>query len=172
MAVIRRERPTDEAAVRSIHCAAFDQGAGEPAEAGLLDGLRACEGWIPALSLVVEQHGGSVAGHAVCSRGHVGTVACLGLGPIAVDPARQGTGLGSALMHAVVGAAEAAGEPLIALLGNPDYYTRFGFVASSEVSIDAPDPQWGRFFQVRTLTAWNPSMTGLFRYAEPFQDLD
>ncbi|MFI7589031.1 hypothetical protein ACIB24_18360 [Spongisporangium articulatum] len=39
--VIRRERPGDVATVRAVHVAAFPtpDGAGEPAEAGLLDAL-------------------------------------------------------------------------------------------------------------------------------------
>jgi putative acetyltransferase len=55
----------------------------------------------------------------------------IALGPLAVRPDRQQNGVGSALMHAVLGAADALGEPLAALLSNPAYYQRFGFELSN-----------------------------------------
>ena len=74
-------------------------------------------------------------------------------------------------MHTVIGAADALGEPLIALLGSPAYYSRFGFVAATEVGIAAPDPLWSVHFQIRTLSAFDPSMTGSFTYAAAFDRL-
>ncbi|MGH8574056.1 MAG: GNAT family N-acetyltransferase, partial [Gammaproteobacteria bacterium] len=82
----------------------------------------------------------------------------------------RGQGVGQALMHAVLGAADALDEPLVALLGEPGYYHRYGFRASSQYGIAPPDPQWGDYFQVRTLSAYRPT-TGTFAYAEPFTRL-
>lgn len=45
------------------------------------------------------------------------TSSALGLGPLAVRPDQQGQGVGQALMHAVLGAADALGKPFVALLG-------------------------------------------------------
>jgi len=169
--VVRRERPADVPAVRSIQIAAFGNEAGdEPIEAELLDNLRT-NGWIPELSLVAELDG-ALVGHAICSRGHVDGVSCVGLGPIGVAPALQHTGIGSAMMHAMTGAADAMSEPLIALLGNPAYYKRFGFRPSTEFAIEPPKPAWGDFFQVLPLTAWTPEIAGTFEYAAPFNELD
>ena len=67
-----------------------------------------------------------------------------------------------------IGAADALDEPLIALLGAQEYYGRFGFVAAAGTRSDRPEADWGEHFQVRTLTAWRPSITGTFRYASPF----
>ncbi len=167
--LVRRERPDDVAAVRAIHAAAFERGDGEPPEAGLVDALR-LDGWLPALSWVAERDG-VVVGHNICSRGRVGDTPCVGLGPIGVAPGEQGGGVGSALMLAMIGAADATGEPLIALLGDPAYYRRFGFVASTEVGIEPPDARWGHYFQVRTLAAWVPAIRGRFHYAAPFDDV-
>jgi predicted N-acetyltransferase YhbS len=60
------------------------------------------------------------------------------------------------------------GEPLIALLGSPGYYGRFGFVAGSRRSINPPEASRGGHFQVRTLTDFDASITGTFAYASPF----
>lgn len=170
--LVRRERGEDEPASRAVQVAAFDDGTGEPVEGALLDGLRRCDGWLPALSWVAEREG-EIVGHNVATRAFVdgedgSAVACVGLGPIGVRPDLQAEGIGSRLMAAMIGAADATGEPLIGLLGSPDYYRRFGFVASTEVGIVAPDPLWGPYFQVLPLSAWAPSIAGRFRYAEPF----
>lgn len=173
--LVRRERADDEAGSRAVQAAAFDQGSGEAVEARLLDGLRSCDGWLPALSWVAEREG-VIVGHNVATRGFVERegaepVACVGLGPIGVEPELQDLGIGSRLMGTLIGAADATGEPLIALLGNPAYYRRFGFVAATELGIEAPDPAWGPYFQALPLTAWSASMTGRFHYAAPFDNL-
>lgn len=176
--LIRRELDSDRDAVRRVHLAAFPT----EAEADLAASLRTGGHALPTLSLVAVANGpmngpmtdpttDPVIGHVVCSRGDVDGRAALGLGPIGVLPARQGRGVGTALMHAVIGAADALDEPCVALLGNPDLYRRFGFVASTEHGITPPDAAWTAFFQVRTLAAWDPSIGGTFHYAAPFDDV-
>jgi putative acetyltransferase len=77
-------------------------------------------------------------------RGHVGQDNVIALAPLSVRPDRQQNGVGSALMHAVLGAADALGEPLVALLSDPAYYRRFGFELSIVYQITPPQPQWQR----------------------------
>ena len=122
------------------------------------------------LRLIMELDG-EIVGHVLCSRGSVGGVPCAGLGPIGVSPGMQGRGIGAALMHAVLGAADAVGEPAVGLLGEPAFYGRFGFVAASSLGVAAPDAGWGDYFQLRTLTAWAPTTAGPFRYAKAFDAL-
>jgi putative acetyltransferase len=171
--LIRRETPGDVVAVREVTAAAFGPGPdGAPAkEARLVDELRRCDAWIPALSLVAIGPHGDVVGHVLCTWGRVEAVPVLGLGPLSVRPDHQGRGVGKALVHTVLGAADALDEPLVALLGSPGYYTRFGFRAAAEVGIEAPDPNWGEAFQVRTLSGHRPAIRGAFRYPAPFDGL-
>jgi putative acetyltransferase len=174
---VRREMVGDKQAVHAVHAAAFrvaDQ-SGEPVEAGLVDELRATGAALPELSLLAVIDG-EVVGHVVCSRGWVEATTddrrpAIGLGPLGVLPDHQDHGIGQALMHAALGAADALGEPLVALLGEPAYYGRFGFEPSHRYGIHPPDPAWGDYFQVRTLTAYEPSLRGRFRYAAPFDGL-
>jgi putative acetyltransferase len=89
-----------------------------------------------------------------------------------VLPTYQRRGVGQALMHAVLGAADALAFPVGALLGNVDYYARFGFVAARSIGVIPPDPAWDDQFQARPLHTWNPALGGIFKYAAPFEDLD
>jgi len=169
--IVRRERPADHAAVRALHEAAFRApGGGAVVEARLVDELREDAGFLPHLSLVAVD-GADVVGHVIATRGRLepsGTPV-LGLGPLGVHPANQRAGVGTALVHALLAVAEAAGERLVALLGSPDYYGRFGFVPATDLGISPPDPTWGGHFQARHLTG--PPAQGAFRYAEPFSRL-
>ncbi|MGI5156341.1 GNAT family N-acetyltransferase [Microbispora sp. CA-102843] len=121
---------------------------------------------------VGAHYAGGIAGHVVCTRAHVEAVPVLGLGPLAVHPAHQRRGVGSAVVHAALGAAEALGEPLVALLGDPAYYSRFGFEHSETHGVTAPDPKWGEFFQVRVFERPVPPPRGPFTYAKPFSGVD
>lgn len=177
--LIRRDRPQDHAAVRAVLAAAFANPAFEnagapqdpPVEVGLVDALRASSAWMPQLSMVAESGEAQVVGYVVCTRGWIEGHAVLGLGPLAVAPAAQRRGVGAALLHAVLGAADALEEPLVALLGHTDYYPRFGFRPADQLGITPPVAAWAAHFQVRTLSCYQPGLHGVFRYAPPFNDL-
>lgn len=169
--LIRRETAADVAAIRAVTKAAFAKpDTPDPIESPLVDWLRADEGWIPALSLVAVVEG-EIVGHVACTRGRIDAIPALGLGPLSVLPEHQGRGVGKALMHTALGAADALDEPVMILLGSPEYYSRFGFRPASDFEIVAPDPQWREFFQVRTLSAYDGTQRGSFVYAEPFSRL-
>lgn len=166
--LIRRETPADADAVHAVTAAAFARsGSPDVPEARLLTELRACEDWLPALSFVAVAED-VVVGHVVCSRGRVEAAPVLALGPLSVRPGRQRRGVGRALVHTVLGAADALGEPLVALLGAPGYYARFGFRLAGEYGIVPRVPEWQSHFQVRTLSAYVPEIRGTFAYPEPF----
>jgi putative acetyltransferase len=169
--IVRRERPGDHAAVRAVHTAAFASVDGrDVVEARLVDELREDPGFLPHLSLVAGE-GSDVVGHVIATRGWLEPLGhpVLGLGPLGVRPDRQRTGVGTVLVHALLAVAEAADERLVALLGSPDYYRRFGFVPAADLGITLPDPTWGAYFQARRLAG--PPVQGAFRYAEPFARL-
>jgi putative acetyltransferase len=167
--IVRRERPADHAAVRSVHEAAFGPGD-DVVEARLVDQLREDAGFLPHLSLVAVE-GDEVIGHVIATRAWLEPLGhpVLGLGPLGVRPDHQREGIGTVLVHALLAVAEAADERLVALLGSPDYYRRFGFRPAAELGITAPDPAWGGHFQARHLSG--PPVRGAFRYAEPFNRL-
>jgi len=169
---VRRESPGDLEAVRAVVDAAFPwpEGADRAAETGLVDGLRTDGDVLPDLTLVAEDDG-EVVGQLLCSRAHLGSGTAVAVGPVAVRPDRQGRGIGSALVRALITAAERTDAPCLVLLGDPDLYGRFGFEPAARHGIGSPGPWPDRFFQVRTLPAWDPALAGPFRYAVAFDRL-
>lgn len=133
---IRPEAPSDHAAVHDVNVAAF----GREVEARLVAMLR--NQARPLVSLVAED-AGTVVGHIMFSPVSLGGFAGLmmGLAPMAVAPARQRGGIGSALVRAGLGACRTFDA--VVVLGHAGYYPRFGFVPASRFGIrceyDVPD---------------------------------
>lgn len=172
--VLRSEEPRDRPAILALTAAAFSVSPvtglpveGEPEEVELLARLFECAEYLPGFSIVAELDGG-IVGHVISTRGRAGELELLGLGPIGVIPRLQRHGIGTALMKETIVRANAAGERGIALLGSPDYYSRFGFVTSSSLGVEAPDRAWGVHFQLLPLAVWPGGVSGTFRYAAPF----
>ncbi|MFI1978057.1 GNAT family N-acetyltransferase [Streptomyces wedmorensis] len=142
---IRTETPEDVAAIRRVVATAFGSEAAPSAtEADLVEALRLdADAWLPGLSFVAEAPDGTVAAHALITRCRVGDAPAAALAPVSVAPAYQRTGAGQAVVRAVLDAARLRGEPLVLVLGHPEYYPRFGFVRASEHGIkpgfEAPD---------------------------------
>jgi putative acetyltransferase len=158
---IRPERPGDEAAIHALQLAAF---GGSTIEAEIVDRLRAAGDLVISL---VATDGDALVGHIALSKAHVEDHEALGLGPIGVEPARQDEGIGAALMEAAIAEARSTRYPLIALLGHPAYYPRFGFrpaEATYGITYDAPAEAW----MALPLPAYTPRVRGRFRYAPAF----
>jgi putative acetyltransferase len=170
---IRPERDSDAGAVRALLDAAFEapEGAATTLESVLVDGLRADGDVLPALTFVAELDG-EVVGYVACSRATMGEGASVGLGPLAVRPDVQGQGIGSVLMASVIATADQQGVPALVLLGDPGYYEAFGFETAADHGIGSPGPWADRYFQVKTLRAWQATEAGPFRYAPAFERMD
>jgi putative acetyltransferase len=160
---LRAETAADVDAIRSVHEAAFRR----MEEARIVDEVRATPAFVPELSLVAEEEG--VVGHVLLSRMRLAEREVLLLGPIGVVPERQRHGIGSALVLEGLRRAEAAGEPLVLLEGDPGYYSRFGFRRAGELGIEAPEGAPPQYFQARPLAAYTPEVCGQAVYPPSFQ---
>ncbi len=167
MLTIRSEALGDVAGIRAVHLAAFDT----PAEAELVERIRGSERYRPHFSVVAVVDD-NVVGHALLSyaelrhRGLARPV--LVLAPLAVTPAWQHLGAGTALMHESIGRADHAGEPLIVLTGHPRYYPRFGFRPASRFGITPPEPLPDEVFLARPLTEYEETCRGGLVYPPAF----
>lgn len=122
---IRPEAPSDHAAIAEVTAAAFAQVEhSDQSEPAIIDALRAADA--DTLSLVAVEDD-EVVGHVMASPVTIGGESgdFHGIGPLSVHPDRQGEGIGAALMTCLIAEIDA---PVLVLLGDPDYYTRFGFV--------------------------------------------
>ena len=168
--IVRRHRPDDYEAARQIYAAAFarpESLESVPLEVGIFEALCGADDAIPELSFTALEEDVPV-GHVTASRARVGTYSVVAVGPIGVLPEYQGLGIGSALMDALLTAADAAAVPMIVLLGSPRYYGRFGFRPAQELGVISPEPGWGEAFQARALTAYTPAVAGPFQFARAF----
>lgn len=81
-----------------------------------------------SISLVAEEEQ-TIVGHVAVSPVKIssGETGWYGLGPISVLPHKQGLGIGTMLMHAALARLKTLGAKGCVLLGDPNYYGRFGF---------------------------------------------
>lgn len=94
---------------------------------------------VASLGFVARCHGGIVGTIrfwpvAIGPRPH----AALLLGPLAVSLEHQRAGLGGRLMQRGLDAARAEGHRIVLLVGDPDYYGRFGFAPAADHGIFMP----------------------------------
>jgi len=118
-----------------------------------------------ALDLVATV-GDEVVGHVLGSWGSLSQTAVIGVAPLAVSPAHQHVGVGSGLMERLVATADAAGLPMLVLLGDPGYYQRFGFEPSGPYRIwYRPAGEHSPNFQVRRLRSFRSDLAGEYVYS-------
>jgi putative acetyltransferase len=168
--IVRPHQADDYEAIRRIYAEAFrrpENPESVPPEVGLFEALWETGDVVPEFSFTALADAEAV-GHVTASHATVAADSVVAVGPIGVLPGHQGTGIGSALMEALLAAADAADVPMIVLLGSPQYYSRFGFRPAQELSLVPPDQRWGDAFQARPLTAYRPSIAGPFQYASAF----
>jgi len=163
--MIRDELAEDRMAVRHLNEAAF----GSPAEADLVDLLR--EQASPLISLVAAEDG-EVVGHIVFSPVTLPgnpELRLMGLAPMSVTPARQRSGIGSALVRQGLSRCEELGSDAVFVLGHPEYYPRFGFQPASTFGIsceyDVPDEA---FMAIELRPGCLQSVRGAAKYHSAF----
>lgn len=158
---IRPAEPRDHAGVGEVLLAAFPG----PDEADLVGRLRA-DG--EATIELVAEHDGRIVGHILFSPVDA-PFRALSLAPLAVTPERQGDGIGSALIAAGHELACAQGWDAIFVVGEPDYYGRFGYDAT--LAAGFASSYASPYFMVLALAGDLPTRQGGVRHARAFADL-
>lgn len=129
---IRDEGLADHGAIHYLLRQAF----GRESEAILVKSLRRDGDIVGAL---VAEQDGRIVGYAVLSR-LISPDGSLALGPVSALPGHQRQGVGTALIQASIAQAGTAGWEAIFVLGEPDYYERFGFRSETAIGFETPHP--------------------------------
>ncbi|MGE8414306.1 MAG: GNAT family N-acetyltransferase [Pseudomonas sp.] len=127
--IIRNEQPNDIPAIEQVTREAFlSEAHSSHTEQYIVNALR--NAGVLTLSLVAEDNG-MVIGHASISpvTFNNGQTRWYGLAPVSVVPARQGQGIGSRLIRQLLEQLQGQGAAGCVVLGDPGYYSRFGFEA-------------------------------------------
>jgi putative acetyltransferase len=169
MITIRPESPGDVESVFVVYLAAF----GRLQEPVLVQSLRENQGLL--LSLVAVSEGslvGGVAFSAITLEPTAPGLRLAGLGPLAVLPDYQGRGIGSRLVRTGLQQCLELGVAAVFLVGEPEFYSRFGFGRASIFGIrcefDVPEAYWlVQELHPQALAG----VQGLARYRSEFHEL-
>jgi putative acetyltransferase len=133
------ERPQDRAAIRFVNEQAFRRRD----EADLIDKLRIQN---VVLASFIAEHKKQVVGHILFSRmsieaaGLISPVPAVALAPVAVLPEQQRQGIGGKLIEHGLDWLRVEGEQVVIVLGDPEYYPRFGFSTDKARALASPFP--------------------------------
>lgn len=160
---IRLEKSSDIQSIHNITVAAFlDAPHTDHTEQYIVDALRSSGAL--SISLVAEDPS-NIVGHVALSPVSIssGSTDWYGLGPISVAPTEQNKGIGSKLMYAALSALKNIGANGCVLLGDPNYYRRFGFESVESLVLTEVPPE---YFQAILFQGTYPS--GIVTYHESF----
>ena len=160
---IRKETPEDIHSIDAVTIAAFLEAPHTShTEQFIVKALR--DSGVLTLSLVAEVKG-AVVGHVAVSPVTIadGTLGWFGLGPISVIPEYQMRGIGSQLMIEALNMLKQNGAGGCVLLGDPEYYKRFGFTSEARLILTGVPPE---YFQA--ICFKKPFPQGIVTYHEAF----
>ncbi|MEX3008533.1 GNAT family N-acetyltransferase [Hoeflea sp. TYP-13] len=160
--IIRLEKPADRDAIYTLHSGAFPTDD----EARLVDRLRQDGDLVLSLVAVKDQQ---IVGHIAFSNMQAPFPA-LGLAPVSVSEAHRRQGIAAALISRGLEMAKDQGCSGVFVLGDPDYYRRFGF--STEMAKGFQSPYAGPYLMAMPLADDElPSASGRVEYAAAFASL-
>ncbi|RDV07056.1 N-acetyltransferase [Sphingorhabdus pulchriflava] len=127
--------------------------------------LRCGSTAIPELSFAITDNG-ALVGTIQCWPVQIGGAKLVLVGPVAVLPERQGQGIGHRLMYASLDATARLGEPAMVMIGDPEYYERFGFTAAETSGWLLPGPWEPRRLLARNVGGHSLPETGMLERAD------
>ncbi|WP_018631298.1 GNAT family N-acetyltransferase [Neomegalonema perideroedes] len=160
---IREERPEEAPAVRLLTEAAFKLNAhSRGTEGAVVDALRAAGAL--TLSLVAIQDG-ELVGHVAFSPVRIegADPGWFGLGPVSARPDLHGRGIGGALVREGLARLKAQGAKGCLLVGDQEYYRRFGFRHDPALKLEGVPPEY-----LLALTLEGPRPAGNVVFHEGF----
>lgn len=167
MAIIRPELKDDYASIFAVHQSAFKRDI----EAELVDRLRKTNYYHSELSLVAIEDA-EIVGHILFTRVVIKdgnkTYPALALAPVGIKESAQNKGIGTLLIEEGLKKAKYLGHKAIVVLGNPNYYSRFGFEKASNYEITPPTDFPEEAFLIKKLSPEDLEFKGQVLYPMQF----
>jgi len=137
--IIRQETPEDFSRIFELVKVAFQTAkVSNGKEQDFVNQLRAGENYIPELALIAEEDG-QIIGHIMLTEAHVvegeDRFSALLLAPLSVALDHRKKGVGSQLVKESFYLSREMGYTAVLVVGDPDYYSRFGFYRASSFGI-------------------------------------
>lgn len=161
---LRESVPGDVPSIEALYPDAFP-------DEDLLPLVRDLLGAAPETLSLVGVMDASLVGHVVFTKCDVdpGKEKAALLGPLAVAPAHQRQGIGSAMVRLGLDMQKKAGVAHVYVLGDPAYYRRFGFVPEPRVAPPYPLPdEWREAWQSLSLGSAGPPRQGKLAVPRPW----
>lgn len=160
---IREATPDDHPCIRTTVQEAF----GQDLEADLVEALR--ESGDVVLELVADTNH-QILGHLLISNLRA-PERCIALAPVSVLPSCQRRGVGSALIRAALQIMAERGWLAIFVLGEPEYYSRFGFSVEACAKFETEYPKT-HMMALELQKGSLKHLSGEIAYADAFKDGD
>ncbi len=137
----------------------------------IVHNLRNDDSFIKNLAYIIEEDG-EIIGHINYSTGDIdNSRPAVVLGPIAISKKYQNQGYGSKLIEYTLNLAEEMNIPFVFVIGDENYYSRFGFETASKYNLylDGTDTtQENPFFMVKLFKDQNNETPVIFHNPDVF----
>lgn len=155
MRLIRQERPEDRIHVNQVVREAFSSAkSSDGNEHNLVNRLRDSDSFVPELCLVCEVDD-KIVGHIMFTKLEIidefSSRTSLALAPVSVKPDYQGVGHGKNLIRFGLKKAKEFGYGSVVVVGDNDYYVRFGFERASKYRVYPPKDIPDKHFMILEL---------------------
>lgn len=173
--IIRQEISADHENVFHLVKKAFRTAAhSDHQEHFLVERLRNSAAFIPELSLIADFEN-RIVGHILLTEIQIinkdKSFQSLALAPVSVLPEFQGKGIGGKLIESAHQKAKELNYKSIVLLGDPNYYRRFGYESAGKYHISLPFEGVEEYSMAIELAANGlKGAAGTVRYAKEFYD--
>lgn len=163
---IRNESPEDAAAIRHV----LDRAFSGSNEANLVELLRTANKALISLVAICD---GQLVGHILFSPVTTAPAQAgfngVGLAPVGVLPEFQKKGIGSSLIHKGLEECKRAGYAIVVVLGNPHFYSRFGFSRASDYRLGNEYDTDGHFMAIELTEGALAEVRGVVKYQPEFK---
>jgi len=166
---IRPMTSEDSAAIQQVHLAAFVG----PVEAKLVQLISDRK---KALISLVALSNDTVVAHILFSRVTIAksqdTFSAVGLAPVAVLPEFQRQGIGSKLIREGLARCKQAGYDAVVLIGDPAYYSRFGFLRAADFGLENEYGVHDEFMVLPLRDGALDGVSGMVKYLQEFREAE